>query len=122
MREPPPKPEGSGFVRPGAEEHSAVEDLDGDGSTKARARVETLLAFLGAGNPTLVLRPADVETRPRALCVRRRPAARRSSRCEAWSTRPPAAQVRRAPPFKVPCVSPLSVRRELASLKPRFSR
>ena len=65
MRKPRPKPEGSGFVRAGAAEYSAVEDRDGDGSSEARARVETLPAFLRAGSPTVVPRPHDAETLPR---------------------------------------------------------
>ena len=51
MRKPRPEPEGAGFVRPGAAEYSAVEELDGGGSS--RARVETLPAFLGAGSPVV---------------------------------------------------------------------
>jgi len=51
MLKPRPEPEGSGFVRPGAVEHSAVEDAAGDGPSGARARVEALPAFLEAGNP-----------------------------------------------------------------------
>ena len=43
--------EGSGLVRPGAAEYSVVEGAAGDGSPEARERVETLPAFLGAGNP-----------------------------------------------------------------------
>ena len=57
MRKPRSQPEGSGFVRAGAAEYSAVEELEGDGSSRAQARVETLPAFLGAGNPTVVPRP-----------------------------------------------------------------
>ncbi len=64
MRRPRPEREGSGFVRPGAAEYSAVEEPDGDGSSRARARVETVPAFLGAGNPTVVPRPHDAETLP----------------------------------------------------------
>ena len=58
-----PQPEGSGFVRPGAAEYSAVEELGEGGLPRARARVETLPAFLGAGNPAVVPRPHD-ETLP----------------------------------------------------------
>ncbi len=64
MRKPRPEPEGGGFVRPGAAEYSAVEELEGVGSSRARARVETLPAFLGAGNPTVAPRPRDAETPP----------------------------------------------------------
>ena len=45
-----PEPEGSGFVRPGAAEHSAVEDAAGDDASGAQARVEALLALLGVGS------------------------------------------------------------------------
>ena len=61
---PRPEPEDGGFVRPGAAEHSAVEDVDGDGSSGARARVEALPAFLGTGSPAVAPRPRDVETLP----------------------------------------------------------
>ncbi len=61
MLKPRAEPVG-GFVRPGAAEHSTVEELEGDGSSRARARVETLPAFLGAGNPAVVPRPHDAET------------------------------------------------------------
>ena len=61
MRKPRPEPEGSGFVRPGAAEYSAVEDAAGDGS---RARVETLPAFFGAGSPTVAPRSQDAERPP----------------------------------------------------------
>ena len=64
MRKPRPEPEGSGFVRPGAAEYSAVEDAAGDGSSEARPRVEALPAFLGAGSPTVAPRPQDAETPP----------------------------------------------------------
>ena len=64
MSRPRPEPEGSGFVRPGAAEYSAVEDAAGGGPSEARARVEALPAFLGAGNPAVALRPDDVETLP----------------------------------------------------------
>ena len=64
MRKPRPEPEGSGFVRAGAAEYSAVEELEGGGSSRARARVETLPAFFGAGNPTVVPRPHDAGTLP----------------------------------------------------------
>ena len=59
-----PKPDGSGFVRPGPAEYSAVEDAAGGGSSEPRGRVEVLPAFLGAGNPAVVPRPGDVETLP----------------------------------------------------------
>ena len=62
MRKPRPEPEGSGFVRPGAAEYSTVEELDGSGS--ARARVETLPAFLGAGRPVVAPRPHDAAPPP----------------------------------------------------------
>ena len=64
MRKPRPELEDRGFVRPGAAEYSAVEDADRDGSPGARARVETLPAFLGAANPTVVPRFHDPETLP----------------------------------------------------------
>ena len=64
MRKPRPEPEDHGFVRPGAAEYSVVEDADGDGSPGARARVETVPAFLGAANPTVAPRPHDAETLP----------------------------------------------------------
>ena len=64
MRKPRPAPEGSGFVRAGAAEYSTVEELQGGGSSRARARVETLPAFLGASNPTVVPRPHDAGTLP----------------------------------------------------------
>ena len=64
MRKPRPQPEGSGFVRPGATEYSAVEELEGDGPSRARTRVEALPAFLGAGNPTVVPRSHDTGTLP----------------------------------------------------------
>ena len=64
MWKPRPQPEGSGFVRPGATEWSSVEELEGGGLPRARARVETLPAFLGAGNPTVAPRPHDAETLP----------------------------------------------------------
>ena len=67
MLKPRPEPEGSGFVRPGAAEHSAVEDATGDGTSGARARVEASPAFLGAGNPTVMPRSHDGETLPRDL-------------------------------------------------------
>ena len=56
-----PQPEDSGFVRPGPEEYSAVEELEGDGPSRARVRVETLPAFLGTGYPAVALRPCDDE-------------------------------------------------------------
>ena len=62
MLKPRPEPEGSGFVRPGAAEYSAVEGAAGDGRSEARPRVETLPAFLGAGSPTVVPRSRDAET------------------------------------------------------------
>ena len=55
-------------MRPGAAEYSAVEDAAGGGASGARARVEVLPAFLGAGNPALAPRPGDVETLPGAVC------------------------------------------------------
>ena len=64
MWKPRPHPEGSGFMRAGAAEYSAVEEL-GEGGLP-RARVETLPAFLGAGNPAVVPRPHD-ETLPADL-------------------------------------------------------
>ena len=64
MRKLRPEPEGSGYVRSGAAEYSAVEDADGDGPSEARARVEVLPAFAGAGNPTVVPRPHEAETLP----------------------------------------------------------
>ena len=64
MRKPRSQPEGSGFVRAGAAEYSAVEELEGDGSSRARARVETLPAFLGAASPTVAPRPHDAESLP----------------------------------------------------------
>ena len=64
MLKPRSEPEDGGFVRPGAAEYSAVEDAAGGGSSGARARVEALPAFLGAGSPALAARPADVETLP----------------------------------------------------------
>jgi len=64
MRKPRPEPEGSGFVRPGAAEHSAVEDAAGGVSSEARGHVEALPAFFGAGNPAVVPRSRDVETLP----------------------------------------------------------
>ena len=67
MRKPRPEPEDSGFVRPGAAEYSAVEDVAGDGPSGARARVEALPAFLGAGSPAVAPRPRDVETLPGAV-------------------------------------------------------
>ena len=63
MRRPRPEPEGSGFVRPGAAEYSSVEELEGGGYSQARARVETLPAFPGAGNPAVVPQPQG-ETLP----------------------------------------------------------
>ena len=62
MRRPRQEPEGSGFVRAGAMEYSAVEELAGDGPSRARARVETLPAFLGAGSPTVAPRSHDAGT------------------------------------------------------------
>ena len=67
MLKPRPEPEGGGFVRPGAAEYSAVEDAAGGGASGARARVEALPAFLGAGNPAVAPRPGDVETLPGAV-------------------------------------------------------
>ena len=64
MRKPRPEPEGSGFVRPGAAVYSALEDAVGDGPLEARARVETVPAFLGAANPTVAPRPYDAKTLP----------------------------------------------------------
>ncbi len=64
MVKPRPEPENGGFVRPGATEYSAVEDAHGDGSPGARARVETVPAFLGAANPTVAPRAHDAETLP----------------------------------------------------------
>lgn len=64
MRKPRPEPEGSGFVRPGAAEYSAVEDAAGDGSSEVLPRVEALPAFLGAGSPTVAPRPQDAGTPP----------------------------------------------------------
>ena len=46
----------------GAAEYSVVEGAAGDGPPEARERVETLPAFLGAGNPTVVPRLQDSET------------------------------------------------------------
>ena len=59
-----PQPEDSGFVRAGPEEYSAVEELEGDGPSRARARVETLPAFVGTGNPAVALPPGDDEAPP----------------------------------------------------------
>ena len=67
MSRPRPEPEGGGFVRPGAAEYSAVEDALGGGPSEARARVEALPALLGAGNPAVAPRSADVETLPGAV-------------------------------------------------------
>ena len=67
MLKPRPEPEGGGFVRPGAAEYSAVEDAAGGGPSGARARVEALPAFLGAGNPAVAPRPGDVERLPGAV-------------------------------------------------------
>ena len=64
MLKPRPEPEDRGFVRPGATEYSAVEDAHGDGSPGARARVETVPAFLGAASPTVASRAHDAETLP----------------------------------------------------------
>ena len=64
LRKPRLEPEGSGFVRAGAAEYSAVEELEGDGSSRPRARIEALPAFLGAGNPTVAPRAHDGETLP----------------------------------------------------------
>ena len=64
MLKPRPEPEDRGFVRPGAIEYSAVEDTHGDGSPAARARVETVPAFLGAASPTVAPRAHDAETLP----------------------------------------------------------
>ena len=38
--------------------------MEGGGSSRARARVETLPAFLGAGSPVVAPRPHDAETLP----------------------------------------------------------
>lgn len=57
MRKRRPQPEGSGFVRAGAAEYSAVEEPAGDGFSPAR--IETLPAFLGTGRPTVAPRPYD---------------------------------------------------------------
>ena len=62
MLKPRPEPEGSGFVRPGAAEYSAVEDPAREGHSGGRARVEALPAFLGAGNPAVAPQPRDAET------------------------------------------------------------
>ena len=67
MRKPRSQPEGSGFVRAGAAEYSAVEELEGDDSSRAPARVETLPAFLGAASPTVAPRPHDAESLPGEL-------------------------------------------------------
>ena len=64
MWKPRPEPEDSGFVRPGAAEYSVVEDAAGDVAPEVQARVETLPAFLGAGNPVVAPRPGDGETLP----------------------------------------------------------
>ena len=64
MRKPRPEPEDSGFVRPGAAEYSAVEDVVGDGPSGPRTRVEALPVFLGAGNRAVAPQPRDVETPP----------------------------------------------------------
>ena len=67
MSNPRPEPEGSGFMPAGGEEYSAVEDGDDDGPSRARARVETLPVFPGAGNPTMVPLHHDAETLPSDL-------------------------------------------------------
>ena len=67
MSRPRPKPDNSGFMRVGAAEYSAVEDAAGDGPSGPPGRVETLPAFRGAGNPTVVLRPHDDGTLPADL-------------------------------------------------------
>ena len=67
MRKPRQEPENSGFVRASAEEYSAVEDADANDTSGARARIETLPAFVGAGNPTAALRLHDRETLPSEL-------------------------------------------------------
>ena len=67
MWRPRQEPEGSGFVRGGAEEYSTIEDADANGPSGARARVETLPAFLEAGNPTAAPRPHDAEALPSEL-------------------------------------------------------
>ena len=58
------EPEGSGFLRAGPEEYSAVEELEGDGPLRAPSRVETMPAFLGTGNPAVAMRPRDDEAPP----------------------------------------------------------
>ena len=63
MWKPQQEPEGSGFVRAGPGEYSAVKDLDGGGPSGARVRIEALPVFLGTGNPIVAPRPYDVETR-----------------------------------------------------------
>ena len=65
MWKPRQEREGSGFVRGGADEYSAVEDVDVD--SPSAARVEALPAFLGTGNPATPPRPFDVETQPGGL-------------------------------------------------------
>ena len=51
-------------MRPGVAECSAVEELEGGGSSRARARVDTLPAFLGAGAPAVAPRLHDAGTLP----------------------------------------------------------
>ncbi len=67
MSRPRPKPDNSGFMRAGAAKYSAVEDAACDGPSGPRGRVETLPAFRGAGNPTVVPRPPDGDTLPADL-------------------------------------------------------
>ena len=62
MWKPPPEPEDSGFVQPGAAEYSVVEELRG--GANSLARVETLPGFLRAGNPAVALPPCDDEAPP----------------------------------------------------------
>ncbi len=67
MWKPRQEPEGSGFVRPGPEEYSAVEDLVGFGTSVERARVEAQPALLAAGSPMAAPRSYDGEDLPGEL-------------------------------------------------------
>ena len=67
MWKPRQEPEGSGFVRPGPDEYSAVEDLVGFGTSVERARVEAQPALLAAGSPMAAPRSYDGEDLPGEL-------------------------------------------------------
>ena len=67
MWKPRPEPDGSGFVRAGAEESSTVEEIDDGGSPSGRQRVDVLPAFAAMSTPAVAPRRYDAARLPSDL-------------------------------------------------------